>query len=188
MKKTKIFRFDDVCINADMKLINNMTDFMFKKFPSCIVLWGVSPLVHDMSNEKSDIEKQRIFPKILNAHSDFRNYYQVDLAGLPDLNPKATLAAHGLVHVDHRLLPKPAQEMSILISASLVKSKIFIPPFNKWNKDTQEICDEHGIELIKFEDGWLSMEHNNYNDVHDKWYLHAREFELDNFYKWFKNA
>jgi hypothetical protein len=185
MKIKKIFRFDDVCINADMELINEMTDFLFKKFPNCVVLWGVSPLVHDMSQEFNEITKQRIFPKILNAHSDYRKYYEVDLAGLPELKKEATLAAHGLVHVDHRLLPKPAQEMSILISASLVKSKIFIPPFNKWNKDTDDICKEHGIELIKFEDGWLSMEHNTFNDIHDKWYLHAREFTFDNFKKWF---
>jgi hypothetical protein len=66
-----------------------------------------------------------------------------------------------------------------------VKSKIFIPPFNKWNKDTDDICKEHGIELIKFEDGWLSMEHNKFNDIHNKWYLHAREFTFDNFKKWF---
>jgi hypothetical protein len=185
MKIKKIFRFDDVCINADMDLINDMTNFLVDRFPNCVVLWGVSPLVHDMSEEKNEVTKQRIFPKILNAHSDYRKYYDVDLAGLPDFNKKATLAAHGLVHVDHRLLPKPAQEMSILISAYLVKSKIFIPPFNKWNKDTDDICKEHGIELIKFEDGWLSMEHNKFNDIHDKWYLHAREFTMDNFKKWF---
>ena len=185
MKIKKIFRFDDVCINADMELINEMTDFLFKKFPKCVVLWGVSPLVHDMSQELNNITKQRIFPKILNAHSDYRKYYEVDLAGLPEFKKEATLAAHGLVHVDHRLLPKPAQEMSILISASLVKSKIFIPPFNKWNKDTDDICKEHGIELIKFEHGWLSMEHNKFNDIHNKWYLHAREFTFDNFKKWF---
>lgn len=185
MKIKKIFRFDDICINADMVLINDMTNFLFDRFPTCVVLWGVSPLVHDMSEEKNEITRQRIFPKILNAHSDYRKYYDVDLAGVPNLNTKATLAAHGLVHVDHRLLPKPAQEMSILISASLVKSKIFIPPFNKWNKDTDEICKEHGIELIKFEDGWLSMEHNKFNESHDKWYLHAREFTFDNFKNWF---
>ena len=161
---------------------------MFEKFPDCVVLYGVSPLVHDMSYEKNDVEKQRIFPRILNALSDYKNFYKVDMAGLPEFHPKATLAAHGLIHVDHRLLPKSVQEISILISASLVKSKIFIPPFNKWNKDTEEICDEHGIELVKFEDGWLSMEHNNFSDIHNKWYLHAREFEYDDFVKWFGNV
>lgn len=188
MKKIKYFRFDDVCINADMGLINKMTDFLVEKFKDCVVLWGVSPLVHDMSQEVSDVEKQRIFPKILNAYSDYKNFYKVDLAGLPEFNPNATLAAHGLIHVDHRLLPKAAQEISILISASLVKSKIFIPPFNKWNKDTEDICNEHGIELVKFEDGWLSMEHNEFNKKHDKWYLHAREFNFKEFKNWFDNV
>lgn len=183
--KMKIFRFDDVCINADMELINDMTNFLADRFPGCKVLWGVSPLVHNMSNEKSDISKQRIFPKILNAHSDYRVFYNVDNAGLPDFNEYATLASHGLIHVDHRLLTKEAQEMSILISSSLVKSKVFIPPFNKWNKDTDSICKENGIELIKFEDGWLCMEYNEYIEEQDKWYLHAREFTFENFKKWF---
>ena len=125
MKKIKYFRFDDVCINADIDLINKMTTFMFEKFSDCVVLYGVSPLVHDMSYEKSDSEKQRIFPRILNELSYYKNFYKVDVAGLPEFHPKATLAAHGLIHVDHRLLPKSVQEISILISASLVKSKIF---------------------------------------------------------------
>jgi hypothetical protein len=185
LKANKIFRFDDVCINADMDLINKMTDFLVNKFPDCTVIWGVSSLLHDMSNEKSDISKQRIFPKILNAHSDHRVFYNVDIAGLPEFNKNAVIASHGLIHVDHRLLDKSAQEMSILVSASLVKSKIFIPPFNKWNKYTEEICKEHNIELIKFEDGWLCMEYNTYYDDQILWYLHAREFTFDNFKKWF---
>jgi hypothetical protein len=181
----KIFRFDDVCINADMELINKMTDFLFERFPDCKVLWGISPFVNDMSNEKSEISKQRIFPKINKAHSDHRIFYKVDLAGIPNLHKKATMASHGLIHVDHRLMTKEAQELSILTSASLVKANVFIPPFNKWNKDTESICDEHGIELIKFEDGWLCMEYNDYIEEQDKWYLHAREFTFENFKKWF---
>lgn len=181
----KRFRFDDVCINADMDLIHNMTNFLFEMFPDCQVVWGVSPLVHDMSKENSEKTKQRIFPKIMNAYSDYRQFYNVDKAGIPDIFTKATLASHGLIHVDHRLLSKEAQEMSILISSSLVKSKIFIPPFNKWNAHTDLICKEHGIELIKFEDGWLCMEYNKYNEEQDKWYLHAREFDFETFKNWF---
>lgn len=181
----KIFRFDDVCVNADMKLINNMTDFLFERFPDCKILWGISPLVNDMSEELNDISKQRIFPKIYNAFSDHRKFYNVDIAGLPKLHDRAIMASHGLVHVDHRLLDKSAQEMSILISSSLVNANVFIPPFNKWNKLTEEVCNENGIELIKFEDGWLCMEYNSYDDSHNKWYLHAREFTLENFKKWF---
>jgi hypothetical protein len=182
---SKIFRFDDVCINADMQLINEMTDFLFEIFPDCKVLWGVSPFVNDMSNEKNEISKQRIFPKIYNAHSDHRIFYKVDKVGIPKLHDRAIMASHGLIHVDHRLLTKETQELSILTSASLVNAKVFIPPFNKWNKDTESICDEHGIELIKFEDGWLCMEYNNYNRDQQRWYLHAREFDFELFKNWF---
>ncbi len=179
-----VFRFDDVCINANMELINDMTNFLFEKFPTCKVLWGVSPLVHDMS-DTSGKTSERIFPQILNAHSDHRLFFNVDFAGIPKLHSKATMAGHGLIHVDHRLLTYEQQEMSIIISASLVKSKIFIPPFNKWNNDTDAICKEHGIELVKFEDGWLSMEHNKFNSTHTLWYLHAREFKFEDFKNWF---
>lgn len=179
------FRFDDVCINADVFLINDITDLMLERFPGCEVIFGVSPLVHDMSHYNL-VERQRVFPKILNAHSDYRIFYNVQDAGTPDnLHIGATLAGHGIVHVDHRLLSKEAQEMSILISSSLVNSKIFIPPFNKWNKDTEAVCRENEIELIKFEDGWLSMEHNKFNPQHRLWYLHAREWTMEKIKQYF---
>lgn len=181
---TMFFRFDDVCINSDIDLTNKMTNFLFETFSNCVVLWGISPLVNDMSNF-DDKRKQRIFPEIYNAFSDHRQFFKVEKAGIPELHTKVKLAGHGLVHVDHRLLTREQQEMSILISSSLVKSKIFIPPFNKWNSDTDDICKEHGIELIKFEDGWLSMEHNKFNNKHSKWYLHAREFTIEEFTRWF---
>lgn len=181
----KTFRFDDVCINADMEHINEMTEFIFNTFSDVQVIWAVSLLVHDMSSESSSRERQRVFPKILNAHSDFKKYYEVDILGVPNLNSNVSIASHGLVHVDHRLLDKSAQEMSILVSSSILKSKIFIPPFNKWNSDTESICSKHNIELVKFEDGWMGMEYNKYIENQDKWYLHAREMKMDFFKSWF---
>lgn len=185
------FRFDDVCINSDMNETNKIAELIFSLYPDARVLFGVSPLVHDMTtnlganNVNISIEKQRVFPKILRAFSDYRNFYNVDIAGIPKMHQKATLAGHGLIHVDHRLLTKEAQEMSILISCSLVKSKVFIPPFNSWNKHTDDVCKENGIELVKFEDGWLSMEHNRFDRNHKLWYLHAREFKTKDVLEWF---
>lgn len=176
------FRFDDVCINADMDLIQRMTDWLFEKFPNCSVIYGVSPLVHRTGN-------QRVFPEILNAMSDHRNFYRVDQAGIPILmDERVILAGHGLVHVDHRLLSKEAQELSIVASCSLVGSDIFIPPFNKWNKDTEEVCSENAIQLIKFENGWFSMECNVFNPHWNKWYLHAREWTFEKFTEWFQGS
>ena len=95
-----------------------------------------------------------------------------------------TRVSHGLIHVDHRLLSREAQEMSILTSCSLAKSKVFVPPFNKWNKDSEDICREHNIQLVKFEDGWLCMEYNDFNPDQELWYIHSREFTLDSFREW----
>tara|TARA_R110000824_G_scaffold197814_3_gene381460 strand:- start:725 stop:1276 length:552 start_codon:yes stop_codon:yes gene_type:complete len=181
----KVFRFDDICINADMKSVNKMVKFLNEEVTDCEILFGISPLVHDMISE-DEIESQRIFPKILNAHSDFRKFYLVDHCGLPKLPDNITRAGHGLIHVDHRLLSKEAQEMSILTSCSLAKARTFIPPFNKWNTDTEEICKEHQIRLIKFEDGWKCMEYNKYDPKHNLWYLHHREFTLKQFKEWFE--
>lgn len=182
----KRFRFDDICVNADMEKADAMAKILRNKFPNCEILFCISPLVHDMSST-SGVTAERIFPKILNAHSDFRKYYEVDICGCPEIIPEVSRASHGLVHVDHRLLAKEAQELSILVSCSLSKSKIFVPPFNKWNKDTDEICKEHNIELIKFEDGWLCMEYNNFDSDHNFWYVHSREFSVESFKKWITN-
>ena len=181
-----IFRFDDVCINSDMDRTNKQTDFLFEKFPDCQVMWGISPLVCDMSKEEDRPSvRERIFPQIYNALSDHRAFFNVSKAGIPEIPERVTRAAHGLVHVDHRLLTFDQQEMSILISASLANADVFIPPFNKYNTDTEIICADQDIELIRFEDGWLSMEHNRYHTGHQKWYLHGRAFNLHDFEEWF---
>lgn len=179
------FRFDDVCVNADMELIQKMTDWLFEKFPDCRVIYGVSPLVHRMETGDT-VKDQRIFPEILNAMSDHRNFFRVEKAGIPPLDPRVIKAGHGLVHVDHRLLSRETQELSIVASCSLVGANKFIPPFNKWNKDTEAACDENGISLIKFEMGWRSMEHNEYDPTAIMWYLHAREWTFEKFVAWFQ--
>jgi hypothetical protein len=181
----KIFRFDDVCINADMFLIQAMTEYLYSNFPGCQVMYGISPLVHRMRTGDK-VKDQRIFPEILNALSDYRNFFRVELAGIPDMDHRVIRAGHGLIHVDHRLLSKEAQELSIIASCSLVGASHFIPPFNKWNDDTDKVCQENNIELVKFEAGWQSMEHNRYQDHHPLWYLHAREWTLQSFKEWFQ--
>ena len=182
-----IVRFDDVCQNSDMELHHQMTDWLFEKFPDCEVIWAISPLVH--SGEK---QSQRVFPKIWNAYSDYLIHCNLNDMGVPEIHPKVKIATHGLIHCDHRLLTKEAQELSILLSLSLIGQgskcgrRIFVPPFNKWNKNTEEICEKHGIELIKFEWGWKSLEFNKRVGGDLRWYLHAREWTFETFKKWFE--
>ena len=60
----RVFRFDDICVNADMKNVNAMVNFLKKEVSGCEIILCVSPLVHDMSSEEGK-DKERIFPKIL---------------------------------------------------------------------------------------------------------------------------
>lgn len=180
----KIFRFDDVCVNCDMHTVNLMTNYILQNVPDSEVIWGISPLVHNMTDENGK-NKERVYPKIFNALSDIKVFFKPDFAGVPVLRSDVLTAGHGLIHIDHRLLTREQQEMSILISCSLAKANIFIPPFNKWNVDTEFICIENGITLIKFENGWKCMEYNKYDPEQTRWYIHAREMSYENFVNWF---
>lgn len=173
-----VWRFDDVCSKSDMVNTYAITDLIMERYPDSRIIYAISPLM-------AGNEGERIFPKVWNAYSDFRKHYNVDFAGIPTINRRGVeKASHGLIHQDHRLLDYSAQEMSILISCSLIGTKIFVPPFNKWNEQTDNICKRHEIELIKFEAGWLCCEYNEFNPDQNLWYLHAREFTLETFTKW----
>lgn len=174
-----IFRFDDISANSIKQVgdILKMGEYIQKK-------GGISIVCISWLSHKSEKKTGRVFPSSIKPLSDYREFYKVDqslkLAKMGGLIP----ASHGLIHVDHRLLHRSAQEMSILVSCSLVGAKIFVPPFNKWNKDTEDICKENGIELIKYEDGWRSCEHNKFDPSHDKWYLHPYAWTPQKFKAW----
>lgn len=175
-----ILRFDDVSINSDLHNLYGITDVFRGKYPEAQILYAISPLVHDCASETGK-HCQRVYPRLFNAFSDWKRFLRPDFVGVPILRKDVTNASHGLIHCDHRLLNRDQQEISILISCSLVRSNIFIPPYNKWNQVTEDICKANNIILIKFEDGWLSMEHNEFDENHSKWYLHDREFSVKSF-------
>jgi len=177
--ETNIFRFDDICLNSDIEQATELTQTLQWRFPGCTVMWVVSLL--------STIEKdQRVFPSIWKAYSDYKVFYKVKQMGLPNIPSELGVftASHGLVHVDHRLLTREAQELSIIVSCSLLNTGTYIPPFNKWNKDTEEICKEQHINLIKFENGWRNMKFEKFDPKHDLWYLHHREFTIAELSSW----
>jgi len=67
-----------------------------------------------------------------------------------------------------------------------VGARVFVPPFNKWDTDTETICKRYNIELVKFEDGWKSMDHHSYDPEHKLWYCHSRRWTVDSFREWWK--
>ena len=178
-----VLRIDDISINISQDRLDHLLRSARDKFADLTILLAVSPAVFDM--KKRDEEGgalERIFPSILNAFSDQRVFYQVEKIGIPewlyDMSEKynARLASHGLIHVDHRLLDFSAQELSILMSTSILSSKIFVPPFNKYNKNTIEICHENKIDLIKWEDGWRHLSYQKFKDDGAKYYMHLHDF------------
>lgn len=170
-----VARIDDVSINTDRAKLLAMIDVLLERF-NCRVICGISPIVFDNAGA------ERVFPPILKALSDHREFYKGDRIGVPPIrdDERIIAASHGLVHVDHRLLSREAQEMSILISCSIIQTRIFIPPWNHWNNDTKEICREHGIELVKFEDGWKHLRYQRFGD-NDRVYFHTHDFSIEEF-------
>jgi hypothetical protein len=164
------FRIDDISVNTDLEKLSEMVRLILARHPEAKIILGVSLIV---SNEVGE----RVFPKVWNAFSDHRIFYKSDRVGMPNVWVDSIVASHGLVHIDHRLLSKEAQEMSILTSCSILKSKIFIPPFNKWDGATEDVCKSHGIDLIKFEDGWNNIKYES-NSPQVKWYFHTHYFDL----------
>ena len=179
MLNTKLtFRFDDVSINTDATKLSAMVGFLRQRFEGhdMKIIFAVSPLVHILNSDES---QERVFPKMLHVESDFREFYLAARAGLPKCMDLADeVASHGLIHVDHRLLTRSAQEMSIMVSCSLLRSYVFVPPFHKWNKKTEEICQEHKIELVKHI-GWEQhhlLYHQFQPGIEYYYYLHTHDF------------
>ncbi|MDP3741893.1 MAG: hypothetical protein Q8R15_01115 [Candidatus Micrarchaeota archaeon] len=186
------FRIDDVSVNTPREDALRLVAAIAEACLTAEIVLAVSPLVHDVSGEVT-ADRGRAFPRVLNAMSDHRLFFQVARAGVPawvaDLKASrhnVRTASHGLVHVDHRLLGCEAQELSIVTSCSLVKTQTFVPPFNHWNKDTENICQEHEIELIKFESGWRHVRFNAFDPKHDLYYLHTHDTNAGWLRQWFK--
>lgn len=182
-----VLRLDDISVNVQKDRLVKFLRQARSVAPGIEILLAFSPLVFDMETHEPErpAMSERVFPKILNAYSDHRAYYEVQKLGLPPWLPeviddfRCTKASHGLIHVDHRLLNKQTQELSILTSASLVNSKIFVPPFNKYNSDTLEIVAEHNLTIVKWEDGWQHLGYNRFADDGNKYYVHMHDYPGD---------
>jgi len=177
-----IFRFDDVCANTDMVKLNAMAAAVRERC-SADVQYSVSVMSCDMSAYTGK-QAEFAFKSVWKAYSDHRRFFGVNQYGIPPIKDSVKVLSHGLVHIDHRQMHRDAQEMSILVSCSVLGANTFVPPFNKWNADTEAVCQEHGIKIMKFEDGWLGAEYNVFNVNHELWYTHSFNWTLDKFTDW----
>lgn len=166
-----IFRNDDVTANTNRKKLSEIYGAIHSIFPSaeiwsCITIFcGSNTLGSVYPNPPFKSNPTNWFYK--NADSVMYEYR----------HPLYKVASHGLYHIDHSKSPRETQEMSILGSCALLKTNRFVPPFNKYNQDTLDICFDNDIKIDV--DGWLSLEHNDFNQYHNKWYFHSWVWSAD---------
>jgi len=172
MTSRAVFRIDDVSLNTDPTRLQEMVGALRTRVPGCFIIGAVSPCVHRLPNGS-----ERVFPSLLNVESDFRVFYRPDRVGIPErlLEHFDEISSHGMVHVDHRLLDRSAQELSIVLSCALVRSDSFVPPFHKWDADTESVCQEHRIRLVKREPSMVHLKYHRY-DGPRYYYLHTHDF------------
>ena len=184
-----LMRFDDISDNTDFDKLQSMIDTVLDIEGSKVLLC-LSPFC---SSEATD---GWVFPRWLMAVSNISEFFKMDRISAKAIDfcksamngtGRISLAGHGVAHVDHRLLCRQAQELSICISSSIVGSLTFVPPFNKWNRDTEEVCCEHGVRLVKFEDGWRHVLYNKLNPTFPHYYIHVCDMSAEEFGRWFKS-
>lgn len=182
------FRFDDISVNTDERKLDKMIAFLRSTFkPDQLrIILAVSPAVYEMRHCEKTLDRERIFPAIWHTESDYRVFYRMQGLGVPPVVPAlrksgVEVAAHGMVHVDHRLLPRAAQELSIVMSCSVLECDTFVPPFHKWNKDTEDICAEHMILLVKYDHSWRHLVYHPFDYRNPNYYVHTHDFHYQDF-------
>lgn len=141
-----------------------MYEAVKEKFPQA-EFWSVVSLLSQKNFEGS------VYPgaPFKNRERDF--FYTVDTFNAGFYWPGKTVS-HGLIHADHSALQYDAQEMSIMTSCRYLGSDTFVPPFNRYNETTEAVCRVNKINLIRYEDGWRNLDHEDFDPSHRLWYFH----------------
>lgn len=174
-----IFRIDDVSQNTDMTELQDIVKVILERFPYAEIWYCVNPIC------KTSFDGS-VYPGVPFKDRENLFFYNVNASFSDErvwrLKTSGKIVSHGLLHADHSRLQYDAQEMSIVTSCNLLNTAIFVPPFNRWNQVTEAVCRINNIRLVKPEDGWKSLEHEEFNDKHKLWYFHPWKWSAN----WFK--
>jgi len=170
------FRIDDISLNTDQNKIEWAVGVLGKHGQ---VTLAVSPLCCEL-DDPGDRKGWNYHAAEQPSSEPLGHYLRMRKMGVPqwalEHQNRWEVASHGLIHADHRLLNKQAQELSIVLSCNLVNATIFVPPFHKYNKDTEEVCNEHFITLDKWDS--YSSRHIGFHMFEEgfNYYLHEWDF------------
>ncbi len=147
---------------------------------------SVSPMVFNMSTCEDPLMRERVFPAMWHTRSDFREFYRMNKVGVPTCLEKlrrdnVEIASHGMIHVDHRLLKRSAQEMSILASCALLNTAYFVPPFHKFDERTEAICKEHRIMIVRYDQSFTHLGYHPFDGRKTHYYFHTHDFTYEDF-------
>lgn len=161
-----VFRNDDINPNVRLEIVDRYYDIIHSLFPNAEIISCVTLMAKQ--NYKGSI-----YPKTPFKDNNLEFFYDVDsFVREVHTYPNTQIASHGLFHVDCTKLDYQSQEMNIVSSCNYLKTKMFVPPFNKYNQDTEAVCYKHGITLVKPE-SWKSLEHEPFDMEHQNWYFHS---------------
>lgn len=170
-----IFRNDDISSNTNLVHVREIYDKIKSKYPTCRIISGVTLF------SRGGI-KGSVYDDVPFKNKPLKWFYDVDsVVSNLDRIP-GEIAAHGTLHVDHTKLSRDAQEMSILTACNYLQTKLFIPPFNKFNDRTLDICVSNNIDLISGA-VWKSLEFNKFDSNYKFWYFHSWRYTINQFKK-----
>jgi len=176
-----VWRIDDVCLNTNTANLRGLVDVINDndRRSGCVAL-SVS-----ITCPVCDGDDEMAFRRDWKPLSDLSVFYRMARCGVPEVrNLGCHIWSHGLLHVDHQRLTREAQELSIVLSCSILNTDVFVPPFHHWNDDTVSVCDKHGINLVRYEDGWSGCEHRQYDPSVEQWYLHPWRWTPEKLEAW----
>lgn len=172
-----IFRVDDVSVNTDIRTLLRMANSLEKEFPGSEMWWCINIFCKTAPSGS-------VYPDLPLRGRDKEYFAEVDRM-LPIThirNGYVKFVSHGLFHADHGQLSFDAQLFSIVSSCRILKTDIFVPPFTNWNSETERVCSQNKIRLVRGrEEGWKSLESEPFDPAHDKWFFHAWRFTFDSF-------
>jgi hypothetical protein len=165
----KIWRNDDVNPNTDFELTRNLYGIIKEYSPESRIISCIN--IFSRKNNVGSLYKEVPF-----KNQPVTWFYDVDqIVSLDWVNKYRDISdvvSHGLFHINHAKVAKSAQEMSIVGSCKLLKTRVFVPPFNAYNGDTVKICKANGIKLVT-PDEWKTIDYSDFNDEHELWYMHS---------------
>ena len=167
-----VFRNDDVSASTNVERMSDGYEVIREFFPEAEI-WSAVSLFCKENKIGS------VYPGVPFKDKPQKWFYGVDGFVTMKHDVKHRVVSHGLLHIDHSKASYDVQEMSIITSCNYLKTNIFVPPFNRFNLDTEIICKDNNIFLVGKEENWINLESNIFNPNHKYHYYHSWRLDAD---------